>query len=104
MVITHASPKPCHRWSTPKHAAGLQRQPGRCPAANRTGQRLPDPATQRFPHDVAQRTPWRLLALLVAMAGVSSLSLNILVPAIPGMTGVFSARPVRLQASVFAFF
>jgi len=31
----------------------------------------------------ARPARWRLLALLIAMTGISSLSLNILVPAIP---------------------
>jgi MFS transporter, DHA1 family, multidrug resistance protein len=61
---------------------------------------LPDPATQRFPHGEAQRTPWRLLALLVAMAGMSSLSLNILVPAIPGMTAMFATDAASVQLTI----
>src|SRR5262249_26302839 len=48
----------------------------------------------------AHGTPWRLLALLVAMAGVSSLSLNILVPAIPGLAAKFAADPASVQLTV----
>src|SRR5262249_47652078 len=48
----------------------------------------------------ARRTPWRLLALLIAMAGVGSLSLNILVPAIPGLATKFAADPASVQLAV----
>jgi len=34
------------------------------------------------------------------MAGMSSLSLNILVPAIPGMTVVFAAEPAGVQLTI----
>jgi DHA1 family bicyclomycin/chloramphenicol resistance-like MFS transporter len=46
------------------------------------------------------RTPWRLLAPLIAMAGMSSLSLNILVPAIPGLVTKFAADPASVQLAV----
>src|SRR5258708_19345736 len=46
------------------------------------------------------RTPWRLLALLIAMAGMSSLSLNILVPAIPGLVTKFAADPAIVHLAV----
>src|SRR5260370_14504526 len=46
------------------------------------------------------RTPWRLLALLIAMAGMSSLSLDILVPAIPGLVTKFAADPASVQLAV----
>jgi MFS transporter, DHA1 family, multidrug resistance protein len=42
----------------------------------------------------------RLLALLIAMAGVSSLSLNILVPAIPSLVVKFAADPASAQLTV----
>jgi DHA1 family bicyclomycin/chloramphenicol resistance-like MFS transporter len=42
----------------------------------------------------------RLLALLIAMAGVSSLSLNILVPAIPSLVVKFAADPASVQLTV----
>jgi DHA1 family bicyclomycin/chloramphenicol resistance-like MFS transporter len=48
----------------------------------------------------ARRTPWRLLALLIAMAGTSSLSLNILVPAMPGLATKLAADPARVQLTV----
>src|SRR3984893_16818925 len=44
--------------------------------------------------------PWRLLALLIAMTGVSSLSLNILVPAIPSMVAKFATDPANVQLTV----
>ena len=47
-----------------------------------------------------RRTPWRLLALLIAMAGVGSLSLNILVPALPGLATKFAADPASVQLTV----
>ena len=43
---------------------------------------------------------WRLLALLIAMSGMSSLSLNILVPAIPGIVARFAADPASIQLTV----
>src|SRR5207249_7759449 len=46
------------------------------------------------------RTPRRLLALLIAMSGMSSLSLNILVPAIPGLVTKFAADPANVQLAV----
>jgi DHA1 family bicyclomycin/chloramphenicol resistance-like MFS transporter len=48
----------------------------------------------------AYRAPWRLLALLIAMSGVSSLSLNILVPAIPSMVAKFATDPANIQLTV----
>src|SRR5262249_15498303 len=48
----------------------------------------------------AQRTSWRLLALLIAMSGVSSLSLNILVPAIPSLVNQFAADASSVQLTV----
>ncbi|HEY6995395.1 MAG TPA: multidrug effflux MFS transporter [Xanthobacteraceae bacterium] len=48
----------------------------------------------------AHATPWRLLALLIAMTGVSSLSLNILVPAIPSLVTKFAADPAQVQLTV----
>jgi MFS transporter, DHA1 family, multidrug resistance protein len=48
----------------------------------------------------ARRTPVRLLALLIAMTGVSSLSLNILTPAIPSLVTKFAADPANVQLTV----
>jgi DHA1 family bicyclomycin/chloramphenicol resistance-like MFS transporter len=44
--------------------------------------------------------PWRLLCLLIAMTGVSSLSLNILVPAIPSLVVKFATEPGNVQLTV----
>jgi MFS transporter, DHA1 family, multidrug resistance protein len=61
---------------------------------------LLDPARKDSAASEARRTPWRLLALLIAMAGVGSLSLNILVPAIPGLATKFAADPATVQLAV----
>jgi DHA1 family bicyclomycin/chloramphenicol resistance-like MFS transporter len=61
---------------------------------------LLDPARKDEAQSEARRTPWRLLALLVAMAGVSSLSLNILVPALPGLSTKLAADPASVQLTV----
>src|SRR5712692_10324978 len=60
--------------------------------------RLADPRTPGSAQ--SPRTPWRLLALLTAMSGVSSLSLNILVPAIPGLVVKFATDPASVQLTV----
>ncbi len=44
--------------------------------------------------------PWRLTALLIAMSGVGSLSLNLLVPAIPGLVAKFGADLESVQLTV----
>jgi MFS transporter, DHA1 family, multidrug resistance protein len=44
--------------------------------------------------------PWRLLALLVAMSAISSGSLNILVPAIPGLVAKFKTDPAYVQLTI----
>ena len=59
-----------------------------------------DPARKDSAASEAHRTPWRLLALLIAMAGVGSLSLNILVPALPGLATKFAADPASVQLAV----
>jgi len=50
--------------------------------------------------EIKQRASVRLLALLIAMSGMSSLSLNILVPAIPGMVTKFAAEPASVQLTI----
>src|SRR4051812_34441632 len=47
-----------------------------------------------------QRDPFRLIALLVAMAGVGSLSLNILVPALPAIAARLETDPGQAQLTV----
>ncbi len=44
--------------------------------------------------------PWRLLALLISMAGVGTLSLTILVPAMPGLATTFATDPATVQLTV----
>jgi DHA1 family bicyclomycin/chloramphenicol resistance-like MFS transporter len=61
---------------------------------------LLDPAPASSEQGEARRTPWRLLALLIAMTGVSSLSLNILVPAIPSMVAKFETDPANVQLTI----
>jgi DHA1 family bicyclomycin/chloramphenicol resistance-like MFS transporter len=61
---------------------------------------LLDPTPASVSQSEARRTPWRLLALLIAMTGVSSLSLNILVPAIPSMVAKFETAPANVQLTV----
>jgi MFS transporter, DHA1 family, multidrug resistance protein len=48
----------------------------------------------------APRTPRSLLALLIAMSGVGSGSLNILVPAIPGLVTKFATDAAHVQLTV----
>ena len=59
-----------------------------------------DPTPKDAARSAARRTPWRLLALLIAMTGVGSLSLNILVPAIPSMVAKFATEPANVQLAV----
>ena len=59
-----------------------------------------DPTPKSAGQSEARRAPWRLLALLIAMSGVSSLSLNILVPAIPSMVAKFATEPANVQLTV----
>jgi len=58
----------------------------------------------RTPKDLGRctprRAPYRLLALLIAMSGMSSLSLNILVPAIPSMVAKFATDPANVQLTI----
>ncbi len=60
---------------------------------------MQSPSVHKERRDI-QRTPVRLLALLVAMSGVSSLSLNILVPAIPSLVAKFATDPANVQLTV----
>ena len=59
-----------------------------------------DPTTKGTTRSAARPSRWRLLALLIAMTGVSSLSLNILVPAIPSLVAKFAADPASVQLTV----
>ena len=77
---------------------------GRHPPAraklNPLGYPVLDPTTKGTTRSEARPTRWRLLALLIAMTGVSSLSLNILVPAIPSLVAKFAADPASVQLTV----
>jgi DHA1 family bicyclomycin/chloramphenicol resistance-like MFS transporter len=44
--------------------------------------------------------PWSLLALLIAMSGVGSLSLSILAPAVPGMVAKFATDAASVQLTI----
>ena len=46
------------------------------------------------------RTPWSLIAILIAMSGVGSMSLNILVPAIPGLVAKFATDAASVQLTI----
>jgi DHA1 family bicyclomycin/chloramphenicol resistance-like MFS transporter len=60
---------------------------------------LLDPTQNHSKTDV-RGAPWRLLALLIAMTGMGSLSLNILVPAMPSLVTSFAADPASVQLTV----
>jgi len=51
------------------------------------------------------RTPWRLLALLMTMTAISSMSLNLLVPAVPRLAVVMQTHPdvIQLTVSLYVF-
>jgi DHA1 family bicyclomycin/chloramphenicol resistance-like MFS transporter len=46
------------------------------------------------------RTPWRLLILLMTMTAIGSMSLNILVPAVPRLADLFSADVEIIQLTI----
>src|SRR5581483_6346121 len=52
------------------------------------------------PGDEPRHTPRSLLALLVAMSAVGSMSLTILAPAIPGLVAKFAADPASVQLTI----
>jgi MFS transporter, DHA1 family, multidrug resistance protein len=56
------------------------------------------------PEDV-RRAPWRLLVLLVGMSAIGPLSLNILVPAVPGLVATMASdvATVQLTMSLYLF-
>lgn len=50
-----------------------------------------------------QRTPWRLLGLLMAMTGIGPVSVNILVPALPNLAVELKADIATVQLTLSAF-
>jgi DHA1 family bicyclomycin/chloramphenicol resistance-like MFS transporter len=61
---------------------------------------LLDPTTNDSAKRDVRGAPWRLLALLIAMTGVGTLSLNILVPAMPSLVTSFNTDPASVQLTV----
>lgn len=51
----------------------------------------------------SNRTPWGLLALLMAMTAIGPLALNIVVPALPKLTAIFAADAHTIQLAVSLF-
>src|SRR5262249_62414303 len=47
---------------------------------------------------------WKLLALLIAISSVGPLSVNIIVPAIPGLAVAFAADPAVVQLAGAPYF
>jgi len=47
---------------------------------------------------------WRLMVLLVAMSSVGPLTVNIIVPALPGLAVAFAADPALIQLTVSLYF
>jgi DHA1 family bicyclomycin/chloramphenicol resistance-like MFS transporter len=61
------------------------------------------PAPKVKPHAALHddgRTPWRLLGLLMTMTAIGSMSLNILVPAVPRLADLFSADVEIIQLTI----
>ena len=61
------------------------------------------PAPKLAPHAALRddgRTPWQLLGLLMTMTAIGSMSLNILVPAVPRLADVFSADIEIIQLTI----
>src|SRR5262249_15503922 len=75
-----------------------RRHPSAAAALKR--KRVLDPSAKDVARSEARPMPWRLIALLIAMSGVGSLSLNLLVPAIPGLVAKFAADPASVQLTV----
>jgi len=61
----------------------------------------PDPAAESSP---TTRGGWRLLALLIAISAVGPLSVNVIVPALPGLATAFAADPAIVQLTVSLYF
>jgi DHA1 family bicyclomycin/chloramphenicol resistance-like MFS transporter len=62
--------------------------------------RILSAANEQRASGTSRPATWRLLWLLVAMSAVSSGSLNILVPAIPGLVNKFATDPASVQLTL----
>jgi DHA1 family bicyclomycin/chloramphenicol resistance-like MFS transporter len=60
----------------------------------------PPNAAPDFKNPKPMRPPWQLLTLLVAMSTIGPVSLNIIVPAVPGLTLLFNTDPATIQLTV----
>ena len=60
----------------------------------------PKPLVRIATHHPDGRTPWRLLGLLMTMTAIGSMSLNILVPAVPRLADLFSADVEIIQLTI----
>src|SRR4051794_33630465 len=84
----------------PRHARGSAQPPSRWPAelkpAVNDSRDVSTPPTTK--------AGWRLLALLIAVSSVGPLSVNIILPAIPGLAAAFAADPAIVQLTVSLFF
>src|ERR1700693_5583645 len=56
-----------------------------------------DVQTSSSPHQVKRATPWRLLALLMAMTAIGPATLNIVVPALPGLVTRLASDTATVQ-------
>jgi DHA1 family bicyclomycin/chloramphenicol resistance-like MFS transporter len=85
---------PTHNGSPKPPARSTSRKPG---------SPVLDPTTQQMTQ--ARRAPGRLLALLMAMTAIGPLSLNILVPALPGLARRTGTDPefAQLAVSLYLF-
>src|SRR5262245_9628278 len=91
-------PRSTHSWM-PSRDRGSPPRPSPCAR----------PKSPLVNHDPAAVPPtttagWRLLALLIAVSSVGPLSVNIILPAIPGLALAFQADPAIVQLTVSLYF
>src|SRR5215470_7225208 len=92
-------PPSAPRWM-PRREPGLTR---------RRDHFAPHPADRRASSRMVVGPPgtvtgWRLLALLIAISSVGPLSVNIIVPALPGLAAALTADPAVVQLTVSLYF
>lgn len=82
------------------HDHGSTRRRGRWRATD--GFRVHEPVTKNRPETggPTQDTPWRLVPLLMAMTSIGPLSLNILVPAVPGLVATLATDTGAVQLTI----